>query len=212
MMEVVRKTQQLQIGNATCEVLSWDNEEINCITREHELGTYDVVADNGDETATWTAEQGGFTYIDLSLSLSVNNVKLSVSPTSDGVGYSKANVITNNPNGYILSAQAEGADLICETKPTDVIPSITSDGQLLNNQSSWGIGAGSFDSENNTWIPPDSWWAIPVEIPRQINNGPYEQTTETGDNYGLFAKVKVNFLTPVCVYNQKLIITATPEW
>jgi hypothetical protein len=206
----------VRLGEVECVVTEMTNDSITCTIPAQEpavaVGKVDVVVNNSAETASLVK---GFKFTDgePELSLEVNDdVNFVVTPRGGiGSGYTVATVDTNYPNGYTLSMEADGSDLVCGSNAGWTIPSVSSDGSLSND--TWGYGLGSFDPLANAgagaWNPPstNNWKIIPVGTADVLANQALPSAAG-GDKYGIYFGAKVSFNTPPCAnYTQTLIIT-----
>jgi hypothetical protein len=191
---------------AACTVKTLTATEIVCITTSHQVGLVDITVNNGTESHTL---ENGYLYVETNLTLLVDNVKLTVSPAAGAeTGYTVATVTTNSPTGYSLLMVANGTDLVCLSDPTQKIPSITTNGNLIDD--SWGYGLGSFDSSLGIWSPPTSnaWRKVPVGGSGDTIGSSTAPSEENGDLFGVYFGVKVSHTTPACAdYQQSLTIT-----
>jgi hypothetical protein len=140
----------------------------------------------------------------LSLSVTPSDVGFTIGPgAGSSYGYTIATVETDNPNGYKLTLESSGSDLVCEDNSSYTIPSITSDGALTiasGNHGAWGWNIGTVP------IEPSDWKTIPVGTPAQVADTSAPSAL-TGDDYGLYFGAMVDNVQPACKYKQTLTVT-----
>jgi hypothetical protein len=192
-------------------------------------GIYTVVATapsnmitNGDKVsglavtvgANVTGQNIGFEPMILALIVNPTQLNLSVTSTVSGAevsGMFNLTAITNNPSGYVLSMAADSSNLVCVSGLSS-IPSIVTDGGLVND--TWGYGLGNFDMDSGKWDPPagNAWRKVPTGTADVLSN-PAVPSAVGGDAYGVFVGTKVTYATPACTdYRQNLTVTAVADW
>jgi hypothetical protein len=200
---------EVKFGGSDCIVNTWTNTTITCTTTEHAAGPVDVTVSNGSEEISLSE---AFTYVEpsLSLELSHSTLNFTITPGSGiGTSYTVATVETNNTVGYNLSMEANGSNLVCAANSAWTIPSISNNGNLVDD--SWGYGLGDFDEAANAgagaWSPPSTWHKIPTSTGDTLFDSD-SPSADSGDLHGVYFGVKVGFNTTACAnYTQTLTIT-----
>jgi len=209
------------IANVATDVT---NDSIICTTAAHDPGLVSVTVNNSVEIDTMAAtidpggsnmpvlnkqgrSIGGFLYMDdifLQIDASASSVVLNIAPTSPfDQDYVSVGVTTNNPSGYSLYIESSGANLICATNSSLVIPPTI--GNAIDAKT-WGFQVGASTTSTG--------WASTPTTPTLIaaNSGPTfaPSTSPTAEN------TQVNFavrdgqppLTPCSVYKQVVTYSA----
>jgi hypothetical protein len=136
----------------------------------------------------------------LSLSLSSDEVVMgSVVPEEMVSDYTVVTVQTTAQEGYGLSAQAGGGDLVCGSDNSYIIPSVGREGDL-------GVGSWGFGYVNGVEAP-SSWQPVPTVL-TQIGGGT-AATDVTGDVGYLHFGLRIGYNQPPCDnYAQVMTLTA----
>jgi hypothetical protein len=188
-------------AEASCVVDS--DTQMTCETPPFVAGAADVLVFSNTGTM-WRRLVDGFYFGELSLSLSVDSVAFSVAPGGNvGADYTVATVWTDNPSGYELSLEADGAELVCKDNGSYTIPSIASDGALTvasGKHGAWGWNISTVP------IEPSSWRVIPFGAPALMASTSAVSALN-GDEYNLFFGAVVDYGQPACEYRQVLTIT-----
>jgi hypothetical protein len=202
----------------SCSVVGTD--EIHCTMPAHAAGNSAVwlMIYTG---AYYDYIMWGYEYKEATISLAVtpNDVSFVVIPGSNGSsGYTIATVETDNPGGYSLSLESNGAELVCEDNGSYTIPSIASDGGLTiagGNHGAWGWNVVAPAAAGGVWalgVPdvPTTWRTIPFGASATMANASTPSTID-GDKYGLYFGAIADNGQASCHYKQVLIITAVPN-
>jgi hypothetical protein len=208
-------------GNVASEVTVMDDNTLTFKTPAGSLGVVDVVIGglgltNGESVALEDAWE-----YEVSLSLSVSgggNVAFSLVPGGGAnSGYTVATVKTDNTDGYKLTLESSGGNLVCESNASYTIPSITSDGTLTIATGNHGVWGWSVipPSPTGSWTAgaPDEpnandWKTIPVGAQTQMADTSTPSAL-AGDDYGLYFGAMVDNVQPACEYKQVLTVTVT---
>jgi hypothetical protein len=202
---------------AECEVESWTDTEIVCVTSAHAAGLTEVAVNNGSYNsavmgASWddSGEEGvnhirsGYLYLDVYASL-VNyddEINVSVAPSAAGA-LSKSNravtVLTNNLDGYKFSVSMSGSsqDLTHKTLNAKFGPaggSLAAPAALGNN--TWGLNMNG----------SDQFFAIPgagAPLPIRTTAAP----DEVGDTIQLCYGFKADLSIPAGDYEGTIVYT-----
>jgi hypothetical protein len=157
----------------------------------------------------------GFHY-ELWLDLNIGDVGFTISGGSGtGLGYTVASVGTNSKNGYSLSLESAGSELVCKDNGSYVIPSIATDGALVIDSAGGKHGAWGWSV-----VPPSGAWTGGVpDVPntnawRTVPFGTSAvmgsfatRPPSAGHNYGLYFGTIVDMGQAACVYEQTLTVS-----
>jgi hypothetical protein len=176
-------------------------------------GTRYVTVRTGYGSGTMGVE---FVEPSLELALAPTSVGFTVSSGGSGLGYTVATVETNNPYGYELSLVSDGADLVCESSASYVIPSIASGGALAiasDKNEAWGwsvvlpaAAGGSWSGATPNEPGATTWKTIPTGAAAQIAKT--SASAIAGDDYGVFFGATVNSAQAAWRYGQRLTFSA----
>jgi hypothetical protein len=157
----------------------------------------------GTATATQTLKITVAAPEAISLTLNKTALALSGSPNVFLADHLTANVITDNPTGFVLSIEAAEPRLKCATS-NDYIEPLSTAGSMSDNHWGWAYDSGV----SPTAAPEDLTWNGVAAIQTEIKNSPTATDVLAGEDIRIWFGTKVNFSLPACIYSGGTKISA----